>query len=53
MQLADEEAKIVRATRKDRYLRAYCDYKEHPEVWERGKPGQGLFCLLKTPENGL
>jgi hypothetical protein len=53
MQLADEEARIERAAPKDRLLRAYCSYKEHPEVWEEGKPGQGLFCLLKTPECGV
>lgn len=53
MGLASEEEGIVRATRKDRFLRAYCEYKEHPEVLERGKPEQGWFCLLKAPETGL
>jgi hypothetical protein len=54
MQLANEEERIERATPKDRLLRAYCDYKGHPEVWaEKGKPGQGPFCLLKAPETGL
>ena len=24
-----------------------------PEVWERGKPEQGLFCLLDTPPHGV
>ena len=53
-QLAREEEQIERAGPKDRLLRAYCDYKKHPEIWaEKGKPGQGLFCLLKAPETGL
>jgi hypothetical protein len=39
--------------KEDRLLRAYCDYKEHPVVWEKGKPKQGCFCLLKAPETGL
>jgi len=37
----------------DKVLRAHCDYKEHPEVWELGKPEQGLVCLLKTPPHGV
>jgi hypothetical protein len=53
-QLAREEERIERAAPKDRLLRAYCDYNEHPEIiHEKGKPGQGWFCLLKTPETGL
>ncbi len=51
--LADEEHAIVQLSAKDSYLRAYCDYKEHPEVWETGKPEQGLMCLVRTPETGL
>jgi hypothetical protein len=54
MLLANEEERIERAVPKDRLLRAYCDYKEHPEIFhEKGKPEQGRFCLLKTPETGL
>jgi hypothetical protein len=53
MQLAKEEERIERAEPKDRVLRAYCTYKEHPEVWEIGKPEQGCFCLLKTPAYGV
>jgi len=52
-QLAREEERLERAAPKDRLLRAYCDYKEHPVVWEREKPEQGCFCLLKAPETGL
>jgi hypothetical protein len=52
-QLAGEEERLERVGPKDRLLRAYCDYKEHPVVWERGKPEQGCFCLLKQPETGL
>ena len=52
-ELANEELQIERAAPKDRLLHAYCDYKEHPEVWEKGKPEQGLFCLLKSPGTGL
>jgi len=51
--LADEERRGG-AAQKDRWLRAYCDYKKHREIWgEKGKPGQGVFCLLKAPETGL
>jgi ribosome-binding protein aMBF1 (putative translation factor) len=52
-QLAREEERIERAAPKDRLLRAYCSYKEHPEVWEKGKAEQGCFCLLNAPETGL
>jgi hypothetical protein len=52
-QLAREEERIERAAPKDRLLRAYCTYREHPEVWEKGKAEQGCFCLLKAPETGL
>jgi hypothetical protein len=51
--LANEEEQIERAKPKDRLLRAFCSYREHPEVWERGKPEQGLFCLLDTPPHGI
>jgi hypothetical protein len=51
--LGNEEQQIERAQPKDRLLRAYCSYKEHPEVWETGKPEQGLFCLLGTPPHGI
>lgn len=51
--LADEERREGAAQR-DRFLRAYCTYEEHPEVlYEKGKPEQGPFCLLKCPETGL
>jgi hypothetical protein len=51
--LAKEEEQS-RAAQKDRFLRAYCNYDKHPEVLhERGKTGQGPFCLLHTPECGL
>jgi hypothetical protein len=53
MQLAREEEQIERAAPRDRFLRAYCTYKEHPEVWEIGKPEQGCFCLLHTPTCGV
>jgi hypothetical protein len=54
MQLANEEKETERAAPKDRLLRAYCNYHEHPEIWgEKGKPEQGFLCLLKTPETGL
>lgn len=39
--------------RMDQVLRAYCNYKKHPEGWERGKPEQGLICLLDTPPYGV
>jgi hypothetical protein len=53
-QLADKEKAFVRETRKDRILRAYCDYSEHPEIsFEEGAPEQGPYCLLKAPEIGL
>jgi hypothetical protein len=51
--LADEEWR-ENAAQRDRFLRAYCNYNEHPEILhEKGKPGQGPFCLLKRPETGL
>jgi lambda repressor-like predicted transcriptional regulator len=54
MQLANEEEEIERVAPKDRLLRAYCDYHEHPRIWsEKGEPEQGFFCLLKEPEMGL
>jgi hypothetical protein len=53
MLFEEEEERIEKAAPKDHLLRAYCSYKEHAEVWERGKPDQGLFSLLKTPETGL
>lgn len=37
----------------DRVLRVSCNYHKHPEGWERGKPGQGLICLLDTPPHGV
>jgi hypothetical protein len=53
-QLAREEERIERAAPKDRLLRAFCDYNEHPEIiHEKGKPGQVFFCLLKASETGL
>jgi DNA-binding XRE family transcriptional regulator len=39
--------------RMDQLLRATCDYTKHPEGWERGKPEQGLICLLDTPPHGV
>jgi len=39
--------------RMDQVLRASCNYKMHPEGWERGKPEQGLICLLDTPRYGV
>lgn len=60
MQLAREEqgradvitnGKVLR--RIDQLLRASCNYRKHPEGWERGKPGQGLVCLLDTPPHGV
>jgi hypothetical protein len=53
MQLANEEERIERTAPNDRLLRASCTYQQHPEVWETGKPHQGLMCLLKTPACGL
>jgi len=51
--LADEERR-EKAAQRDRFLHAYCDYKEHPEIFhEKGRPEQGTFCLLKRPEIGL
>ncbi len=37
----------------DPLVRASCSYREHPEGWERGKPEQGLICLLDTPPHGV
>ncbi len=34
-------------------LGATYNYAKHPEGWERGKPEQGLVCLLETPPCGL
>jgi hypothetical protein len=34
-------------------LRAYCTYMKHPEGWERGKPDQGMICLIDTPPHGV
>lgn len=60
MQLAREEqgrADVVtngEALRNiDQVLRALCDYSKHPAGWERGKPEQGMICLLETPPHGL
>jgi hypothetical protein len=50
--LADEEGNEG-AAQGDCFLSAYCSYREHPEVWEKGKPEQGLFCLLKSPDTGV
>jgi hypothetical protein len=60
MQLASEEqgradvitkGKVLQGM--DRVLRASCSYEQHPEGWERGKPEQGLICLLHTPPHGV
>jgi hypothetical protein len=51
--LASEERAISHTESKDHSLRAQCNYQEHPEVIERGKPEQGFFCLLHKPEFGL
>lgn len=60
MQLAREEqgrrgvitaGKVLQ--RMDQLLRVSCCYKEHPEGWERGKPEQGMICLLDTPPHGV
>jgi hypothetical protein len=60
MQLAHEEqgrtdvitnGKTVQMV--DKVLRAYYNYKEHPEGWEKGKPEQGRMRLLKTPPHGV
>ncbi len=54
MQLAHEEEENEQAVRKDRLLRAYCDYEKHPIILaEKNRTRQGLFCLLKVPETGL
>jgi hypothetical protein len=53
MSLASDERALLQRTRKDRALRAHCDYKDHPEAVEMGKPEQGFFCLLHTPECGV
>jgi hypothetical protein len=45
------EGKALRGM--EQVLRASCNYKEHPEGWERGKPGQGRICLLETPPHGV
>lgn len=50
--LAREERER-RAGESDRFLRAYCNYEDHPEGLERGKPEQGLVCLIAKPEYGL
>ena len=52
----ERTAVITKATvlqRMDQLLRASCSYREHQEVWEKGKPEQGLFCLLDTPPHGV
>jgi hypothetical protein len=51
--LAKEERTISHNISEDCSLRAQCDYANHPEVLERGKPDQGFFCLLDKPEHGL
>jgi lambda repressor-like predicted transcriptional regulator len=66
--LAQEE-QSKGAAQRDRFIRAYCTYEQHPEVLHVRKEGQGAFalsnsdgpiepvfgyfCLLKTPECGL
>jgi hypothetical protein len=63
-QLAREQERPVRTpkNRRDRRMMLRADgllwasgnYKKHPEIWaEKGKPGQGFFCLLQVPETGL
>ena len=37
----------------DRVLRAHGNHEKHPVGWERGKPEQGLVCLLHTPPHGV
>ncbi len=37
----------------NKLLRASCNYRERPEVLEKGKPEQGCFCLLETPPHGI
>jgi hypothetical protein len=60
MKLAYEEQRRAEVITKgrvlqgmDQVLRATCNYKNHPEGWERGKPEQGLICLLDTPPYGV
>jgi ribosome-binding protein aMBF1 (putative translation factor) len=60
MQLACEEQGRAHAITKgkvlggmDQVLRASCNYSKHPEGHERGKPEQGLICLLDTPPHGV
>jgi hypothetical protein len=52
--LASEEAKIVRETMKDAYLRAYCTYERGAEILhDRANPERGRYCLLQMPECGI
>jgi hypothetical protein len=44
---ADVITKGEMLRRIDIVLRASCNYKEHPEGWERGKPGQALSVCSK------
>jgi hypothetical protein len=60
MDLAREEQGLsvvvteeITLRRMDRLLRAYGDYSAHPEVLERGKPNQGIYCLLIAPKAGV
>ena len=44
--LATEEVEIVRAKKRDLYLRAYSTYEEHPEVFEIRKDAAWAFVLF-------
>lgn len=48
MRLAEEEMEIVQATKKDSYLRAYCTYEEHPEVFEIRRDTAWAFVLFDS-----
>jgi hypothetical protein len=48
MQLAKEETGIVQATMKDSYLRAYCTYEQHPEVFEIRRDAAWAFVLFDS-----
>src|SRR6516225_4718671 len=53
-QALSNEERREGAAQKDRFLRAYCSYERHPEIWrEKGKPEQGVLSLLNPPETGL
>jgi hypothetical protein len=60
MQLAREEQGRAELTTRgkclrvmEQLLRASCSYSEHPEGWERGKPGQGPISLLQSQPYGV